>query len=86
MGLSQSVELLCNYIGNVKDFFNQFFQAIEKAKDLLQRAKPQNLNILFKKTRTTIKAKIMKQSHANKVFAHTYNVIILNILNPELQA
>ena len=28
----------------------------------------------------------MKQSHANKVFAHTYNVIILNILNPELQA
>ena len=49
MGLSQFVELLCDYIGSVKYFFNQFFQAIEKAKDLLQIAKPQNLNILFKK-------------------------------------
>ena len=49
MDLSQFVELLCNYIGIVKDFFNQYFQAIEKAKDLLQIAKPQKLNILFKK-------------------------------------
>lgn len=29
--------------------------------------------------------KITKRSHANKVFAHTYNVKILNILTPELQ-
>ena len=39
----------------------------------------------FDKTKTTKKAKITKQAHAFKNYAHTYNVEILNSFYPKLK-
>ena len=47
--------------------------------------KPQKLIFFFDEAKTIKNAKIMKRSHAYKGCASTYNVKLLNSLNPELQ-
>ena len=47
--------------------------------------KQQNLNFFPNETKTIIKAKRTKQSHAFENYFPTYNVKIMNSFNPELQ-